>query len=78
MTLQSINIPDEIRELSLATDAADLIDRATKRIEAFMLERDSVTENFVRCDWRRYAAWSPSASRLNLTWWSKPAIWQMP
>ncbi len=52
MTLQSINIPDEIRELSLATDAADLIDRATKRIEAFMLERDSVTENFVRCDFQ--------------------------
>jgi len=50
MTLESIDIPDEINELPHSTDAVRLIDLATDRIEAFMLDYDSVTENFVRCD----------------------------
>jgi len=50
MTLQSIDIPDAINQLPHAPTASRLIDLATERIEAFMLDNDSVTENFVRCD----------------------------
>ena len=50
--LQSIEIPDEIKELSCLSDAVRLIELATERIEAFMLDNDSVTQNFVRCDFQ--------------------------
>lgn len=50
MTLQSINVPDEIKRLTHSPAAARLIDLANDRIEAFMLANDSVTENFVPCD----------------------------
>jgi hypothetical protein len=50
MTLQSINIPDAIKGLEHTPAAARLIDLANDRIEAFMLANDSVTENFVPCD----------------------------
>ena len=50
MTLQSINVPDEINRLTHSPAAARLIDLANDRIEAFMLANDSVTENFVPCD----------------------------
>lgn len=50
MTLQSINVPDEINLLEHTPAAARLIDVANERIEAFMLSQDSVSENFVPCD----------------------------
>ena len=50
MTLQSINVPEEIKRLPHSPAAARLIDLANERIEAFMLANDSVTENFVPCD----------------------------
>ncbi len=50
MTLQSINIPDAINQLAHSPAAARLIDLANVRIETFMLANDSVTENFVPCD----------------------------
>jgi len=52
MPLNSIDIPGEISELTHASDAVQLIELATDRIEAFMLDNDSVTENFVRCDFQ--------------------------
>ncbi|MGY8748100.1 MAG: hypothetical protein ACKVHR_08610 [Pirellulales bacterium] len=50
MTLQSINIPDEINRFSHSPAATHLIDLANDRIEAFMLADDLVIENFVPCD----------------------------
>lgn len=50
MTLQSINVPDEINRLKHTPAAARMIDVANERIEAFMLSEDSVSENFVPCD----------------------------
>ena len=50
MTLQSIHVPDEIKRLTPSPAAERLIDLANDRIEAFMLANDSVTENFVPCD----------------------------
>jgi hypothetical protein len=50
MTLQSIDIPEEIKSFSHSTEAEHLIELATERIEAFMLNTESVSENFVRCD----------------------------
>lgn len=50
MTLQSIDIPDDIKSLPHSPDATHLIDLANDRIEAFMLGDDSVIENFVPCD----------------------------
>lgn len=52
MALESIDIPDEIRKLPHSLEATDLIRLANVRIEAFMLDNDSVTQNFVRCDFR--------------------------
>jgi tRNA G46 methylase TrmB len=50
MTLQSIDIPDSIKQLPHSAAAAHLIDLANERIEAFMLAEESVTDNFVTCD----------------------------
>ena len=50
MTLQSINIPDEIKQLPHSRAAAGLIDLANDRVEAFMQAHESVSENFVNCD----------------------------
>lgn len=50
MTLQSIEIPDSIKQLVHSPPAARLIDVANERIDAFMRDNDSVTENFVNCD----------------------------
>ena len=50
MTLQSIDIPDAIKRLPHSTAAAQVIDLAYDRIEAFMLADESVIENFVPCD----------------------------
>lgn len=50
MTLQSLPIPDDIKDLALSSAAVHLIDVAHERIEAFLLANDSVTENFVPCD----------------------------
>lgn len=50
MTLQSIEIPDNIKRLPHSSAATSLIDLANERIEAFMLANESVTKNFVPCD----------------------------
>ena len=50
MTLQSIDIPDEIKQLSHSPAATRLFEVANNSIEAFMRDNDSVTQNFVRCD----------------------------
>ena len=50
MTLQTIEIPDSIREMPLSQRTGRLIDDANDRIEAFMLEDQSVIEDFVPCD----------------------------
>jgi len=50
MRLQPIDIPDEIKKLPFSVAANQLIELATERIEAFMLDNDTVTQNFVRCD----------------------------
>ena len=50
MPLQSINIPDDIKQLHHPPGAEQLIDLANERIEKFMLATDSVTDNFVPCD----------------------------
>lgn len=50
MTLQTIKIPDEIRRLPHKPAATRLIQLARERIDAFMAGNDSVTENFVTCD----------------------------
>ncbi len=50
MTLQSINIPDAIKRLPHSPAATRVIDLSNERIEAFMLANDSVTDNFVPCD----------------------------
>lgn len=50
MPLEPIEIPTEIKRLPHTPAAADLIDTANERIEAFMLATESVSENFVTCD----------------------------
>jgi len=50
MPLQPIDIPDEIKHLEHSPESAHLIDLANERIESFMLASDSVSENFVTCD----------------------------
>ncbi|QEG22362.1 methyltransferase domain-containing protein [Mariniblastus fucicola] len=50
MTLQSIDIPEDIKQLAHDDAATNLIALGHERIEAFMQDNDSVTENFVRCD----------------------------
>ncbi|MFK7768095.1 MAG: hypothetical protein AB8B55_12800 [Mariniblastus sp.] len=50
MTLQTIDIPDEVRTLPHTPDAARLIDLANERIESLMLADESITENFIPCD----------------------------
>ncbi len=50
MTLQSIAVPDEINRLQIAPAAEQLIDLANERIESFMLQEETVSENFVPCD----------------------------
>ena len=50
MSLQSINIPETIREIQLSREAEALIDLANDRIEEFMLADQQVIENFVTCD----------------------------
>lgn len=50
MTLQPIEIPDSIKQLPHSEGAANLIDVAYDRIEAFMLADESVIEDFVTCD----------------------------
>lgn len=52
MTLQPIDIPEEIKTLACSADATRLIQLATEQIDAFMKDNDSVTQNFVRCDFR--------------------------
>lgn len=54
MTLQTINIPAEIKRLPHSPAAASLIDLANEKIEAFMLAddsgSDSLNQNFIPCD----------------------------
>lgn len=50
MALQTIKIPDEIKRLPHKPVATRLIRLARERIDAFMAGNDSVTENFVTCD----------------------------
>lgn len=50
MSLEAIDISDTIKTLPHAKTAADLIDVANEKIEAFMLAHQSVSENFVPCD----------------------------
>jgi hypothetical protein len=54
MTLQSIEIPDEINQLEYKPGAERLIDLANERIESFLLANDTVTENFVPCDFHLF------------------------
>lgn len=54
MTLQSIDIPVEVKQLEHSTAAVRLIDMANERIEAFLLADDSVTENFIPCDFHLF------------------------
>lgn len=55
MALQEIEIPDSIRQLKLSERAAEMIDEANERIEAFMLADQAVIENFVTCDFHLLA-----------------------
>lgn len=50
MSFTSIEIPEEISNLKHSSDAVELMEYAHQRIESFMSSHDSVTENFVRCD----------------------------
>ena len=50
MTLQSIDIPDDIKRIEHTPEAARLIDFANEKIEKFMLAEDRVSDNFVPCD----------------------------
>ena len=50
VTLQSIEIPDSIKDIPLSGRATQLIDEANDRIEAFMLADQAVIENYVNCD----------------------------
>jgi len=50
MTLLPIDIPDSITQLPHSKAVTQLIELANGRIDAFMLANDSVTENFVNCD----------------------------
>jgi hypothetical protein len=52
MPLTSITIADEITAYPHAPEVVRLIELATDRIDTFMSENDSVTENFVRCDFQ--------------------------
>ena len=49
MTLQPIEIPDDIKNFAHTPEAEKFIDSANERIESFMLA-NSVTDNFVPCD----------------------------
>ena len=50
MPLQPIEIPDAIKDIEHTPNAANLIDVANERIETFMLAEESVSDNFVPCD----------------------------
>ncbi len=50
MTLETIEIPDAIKQLPFSAGAEELIDTANDAIEAFMLRDQEVIENFVTCD----------------------------
>jgi len=55
MPLNPINIPsDELKNIAYPPGAESLIDHANERIETFMLA-NSVTENFVPCDFHLVA-----------------------
>ena len=45
-----IEVPESIKRLGHEPLAAELIDEANDRIEAFMLGDESISENFVNCD----------------------------
>jgi hypothetical protein len=55
VTLQTIKIPDSIKNIPLSRQVNSLIDRANDRIEAFMLADQEVIENFVTCDFHLVA-----------------------
>jgi len=48
--LNDIPVPDSIKQIPNTDHATRFIDEANERIEAFMLEDQSVIENFVNCD----------------------------
>ncbi len=50
MALLPIEVPESIKRLDHEPLAAELIDEANDRIEAFMLGDESISENFVNCD----------------------------
>ena len=50
MTLEVIDVPEEIDQLPHSAEATNLISIADDRIEAFTSANDWVTENFVPCD----------------------------
>ncbi|HBE67274.1 MAG TPA: hypothetical protein DDW52_03905 [Planctomycetaceae bacterium] len=50
MALTEIPVPDTITQIVISPDAERLIDFANERIEAFMLGEETVSENFVPCD----------------------------
>lgn len=55
MALQTIDIPDSIKNIPLSRRVNSLIDEANDRIEAFMLADQKVIENFVTCDFHLVA-----------------------
>lgn len=50
MALNEISVPDAITQIARKPAADDLIDLANERIEVFMLREETVSENFVPCD----------------------------
>lgn len=50
MALLPIEVPEFIKRLEHEPFATELIDEANDRIEAFMLGDESISENFVNCD----------------------------
>ncbi len=50
MALIPIEVPDSIKTIDHEPLAAELIDEANDRIEAFMLGEEAISENFVNCD----------------------------
>ncbi|MFP6673596.1 MAG: hypothetical protein VB878_00830 [Pirellulaceae bacterium] len=54
MALQSIEVPDSIKQITMPKQAETLIDDANRRIESFMLSGQAVIENFVRCDFQLF------------------------
>lgn len=55
MTLQTVEIPESIKRITLGDRVESLIDRSNERLEAFHLADQTVIENFVNCDFHLLA-----------------------